>query len=848
MAAWGLLALGHVAVAGGGFAHEWESRFRVAALLAGAGAVVLGSRVFTSRAARVGSSALTIAALIAAGAALGLEASRRASPLEVHPRPIEVEIRGFVSDASRADQTPPTLRVDVARVTVGHRARALRATVLLRWPSGSPPPAWMVAGTPIAARGTVRGLEDARNPGGVPPGRWLESDGIDATFDVAPGEVEAWNPPAGEAGRDRRGGARLAAELRRSLGRLFDAHAPASASALARGMLLGDRVGIDAETRDSFRNAGTLHILSISGLHVCIVAAFVAVAVRALGLGGVASAGLEFAALAAYVAFVGAPPPALRSALLWVLARGGRLLGRGGSPFAAWGAAGLALHLVDPAMPQDLGFLLSFAAVLGLEAGAALAPAVRPDENAPRWKTWMRHVITGVASGVGASIGTLPIEVAAFGSIPIAGPVANLLVIPLTTLFLAEAILLVCVAPWTPPWIGDLLGGALGASGDLLRYANDHLGGHVTPLAVHGVPGRGALAAAYAAMIGVAAIRMGGRPRPHARPRVARAAAVLLVALAAGLPIVAALDPFALAPSRPPRIVALDVGQGDATIVADGRGQALLVDAGPRSARRDEGRLTVEPALRAEGVHGRVTAVGSHGHRDHEGGFLGLAERGWISRVIENGGGSADRDDWRRAVRAHGGRDEVLRPRGAATTVRAGAWRLDAEGPRAGRDPTRPPAPDTSVAGSANAAENNRSIVATVRLDSANAPAVALFPGDIESDGEASWLATGLGRVLVLKVPHHGSRTSSTASWVARVHPRVAIVSAGERNRHRHPSPETLRRYRRAGAWVVRTDHEGAVRVTRASRGFVISTRGHPSPRPLNPSPAESLSPYIDFP
>jgi len=612
-------------------------------------------------------------------------------------------------------------------------------------------------------------------------------------------------------------------------------------------MLLGDRVGIDAETRDSFRNAGTLHILSISGLHVCIVAGFVAAFARGLGLPAVVGTVVELAALAGYVAFVGAPPPALRSALLWVFARGARLAGRGSAPFAGWGAAGLLLHLTDPRLPNDLGFLLSFGAVLGLEAGAAMAPRARHDAKEGWLRRLARGGVTAVAAGAGAAAGTLPIEVAAFGSVPVAGPVANLVVIPLTTLFLAEAILVAILGPLTAPAIGDLLGGALGATGELLLVANDHLGGRVAPFVIHGAPPLAAVALSYAALLGVAAVREKRSERGASHASAARFAAVALVTTAALLPLLGAIgggggDHVRL---RPPRLIVLDVGQGDATLLLGTTGRAILIDAGPRSAHRDEGRMTVEPALRAEGVRGRIAIVASHGHRDHEGGILGLARRGWVARVLENGGGSNDRRDWRKAVTGAGGAVEVTRESTRRLAIPGVTVAIDP--PRAGRDPALNPR--GTIAPRANSAENDRSLVAFARIASGDGRWwSALFPGDLERDGEEAWLAGGLDRSTILKVPHHGSRTSSTREWVERIRPRVALVSAGERNRHRHPSPETMRRYRRGGAWVLRTDQEGAIRITAGAKGLLVSTRAHPLPRSLEGTPRSSLSPCFDFP
>jgi competence protein ComEC len=804
---------------------------------------------------------LALLSLAAAGATLGLEARRRALPLEVHPRPLVAELRGFVSDASAAAQEPAHLAFDVVSARVGEREENVTARVRMRWPVGSPPPAWAVSGTPLAARGVARALEDARNPGGSPPGRWLEREGTDATFDVAPGSVEPWLPPGVTAGRDRRSGARLAAEARRAVGRLLDAHAPPVAAALARGMLLGDRVGVDAETRESFRNAGTLHILSISGLHVCIAAGLVAFLARGLGLGAVTGTLAEFAALAAYVAFVGAPAPALRSALLWVFARGARLAGRGGPPLAGWSAAGLLLHLADPALPHDLGFLLSFGAVLGLEAGAALAPRKRADAEESARRRWGRGIIAAVAGGAGAAAGTLPLEIAAFGAFPVAGPVANLVVIPLTSLFLAEAVLLATLGGILPAAIADLLGGSLGALADALLLANDQLGGRIDPIPVHAAPSVAAATLSYAALLAIAS-RCGPSEVPRGTgdgrglSRHRRPLSFALLAIALGAPFLLSRGGGA----DVPRALFLDVGQGDAALLLDAEGDALAIDAGPRSARRDEGRLSIEPALRSEGVRGRVKVLASHGHRDHEGGVVGLAARGWVERVYENGGVSADRDEWRREVMRRGGTVVVVDS--TRRRVRAGAWSVDVAGAGAVAAPPAAVArvdEPTAPRSSANAAENDRSLVAVATLSPAAVPRGApphdegntfsiLFPGDLEEGGEAAWLKSGLGRATILKVPHHGSRTSSSPEWVSRTVPRAAVVSVGERNRHRHPSPETLRRYRRGGARVLRTDREGAVRVTATPAGLKLSTRAHPQPQPLDGAGSSGVSHCFDFP
>ena len=124
-----------------------------------------------------------------------------------------------------------------------------------------------------------------------------------------------------------------------------------------------------------------------------------------------------------------------------------------------------------------------------------------------------------------------------------------------------------------------------------------------------------------------------------------------------------------------------------------------------------------------------------------------------------------------------------------------------------------------------NAAENNRSLVALVPVGQAT----VCFAGDVEHEAEMALLGK-LGPVAIMKVPHHGSKTSSDSAWIAATKPRLALISCGERNRFGHPSRATVGRYLLAGARVLRTDREGAIRITPVPGGALVSTRAHPAP------------------
>jgi competence protein ComEC len=809
--AWCALLAGYALAWRHPFPPDLETPCRLAAVVAGAAALLLGAgrerRVRAALRSRA-EAALGLAALALAGAALLAEADRAAQPLPVHPRPIPVEVEGRVIGVEGATADAPWLLLEADTVRVGGRGTAAHARLLLRFRDPDTAPGWALPGLSVLARGLYRPPEDARVPGGFASGRWQERAGLAGSVECDPTSIRLLR--AGPRGGD------LPATLRARIGRAADGALSAPTAALLRGMLLGDRAGIAPAIEDAFRDGGTIHVLSISGLHVCILAGLAAFACAALRLPAAASAGAELAALWSYVLFVGAPAPAVRSAVLWTALRGARLAGRTVRPLTAWGIAGLLVHLADPAAPLDAGFQLSFAAVLGLLASAGLTggggepPRARP--GPARVLSAVRGLAGLLLQSAGAEAATLGLQVTLFGAVPVAGILLNLAIVPLCSLFLAQAVVYVGAELLAPP-LAPLLAAPLEATGlgtvALTRWA----AGLAPAWPVRAAPSQAGVVAALALLLLAACAREGmrtGGGGGRRRPAAAGAGAMLL---AAALPLVL-VEP-APAADGALRVVMLDVGQGDGIYALLPGGGTLLFDAGPVTRTRDAGRNAVEPALRAEGVRRADAAVLSHAHADHHGGFPWLARRGWIGCLVENGspGLGRLRPSLRRSVEASGGRwTEVARD---TTLLLRGGARLEIlPAARAGRS-----------ARTSNAAENNRSLV--VRLHAGGR--VVLLPGDAEAEAERA-LAARVARADVLKASHHGSATSSDTTWLAAARPRVALISCGEGNRFGHPATATLGRFALAGTCVYRTDREGTIRLTSDAEGLWVSTLAHPDP------------------
>jgi len=253
-------------------------------------------------------------------------------------------------------------------------------------------------------------------------------------------------------------------------------------------------------------------------------------------------------------------------------------------------------------------------------------------------------------------------------------------------------------------------------------------------------------------------------------------------------------------------VTLIDVGQGDAILLRSPQGRALLVDAGGSyDGGFDVGEAVVAPYLWGLGVRELDRVVVTHAHPDHAGGVPAIVKAFRVGEVWEGPAPSHDR-----GYRALD--DELRAARVPRRTVKAGAV-LDWDGVEL--RVLGPPRPDRRP----RTTRNDDSIVLAVRYGGVT----TLLTGDVEGGGEAQLPPT---RALALKVPHHGSKSSSTQGLLDATGPRLALISAGFRNRFGHPHPDVLERYGQARVLVYRTDRDGCVTLTTdGSRAWVRTER-----------------------
>lgn len=718
---------------------------------------------------------------VASGAlALGsrLDDARRARPAATEERVVEGTVaavsRGSVGSASTVDlediavaggEAPPLRRLRV--YADGADAEADGETLADTRP-----------GARIRAALRLRPAGGPRNPGGRDVRRALERAGIGCVGRPLHPALQVQRAD-GSAGSGAALGPALEA-ARLDIARRLTAAGPGGA--LLAALAVGAPAGLPPGTRDAFARLGLAHLLAVSGLHVGLVAmlafgvarAALARSARLAARGDVRPAALALAVVGAglYALLAGWGVPVRRATVLAGALALAFVRSRPALRAEPLAAAALWVLVSAPEALFQPGAQLSFA------ASAALASAA--ERPAERRGGALEGVLRTTATAVAA---TAPLAAHHFGLTGRSGIWAlatNLAAVPWTACALLPAALAAAVAS-ALPWADPALRAAAWLAArtlDAVTWADAWL---PAPAARAPLSPLGWAVVATAALAALCAA--GTRAR------------VLWVLVAAGLLRVAPAAP--IAPS-PPRLVALDVGQGDALLV-QGHSASLLVDAGAAlPGGLDRGRRQVVPALRALGVERLDWLVASHADLDHRGGLPAVLRAMPVGELWLPFGGRADPDFAALVSLAHARGVPVVERGAGSPPVRRGDLGVRALWPPASGAP---------------GARNDASLVLLVSAGERR----VLLTGDLEAEGEAGLVAAGsdLG-ADVLKLPHHGSRTSTGAALLRAAAPAVAIASAPRLGRHPMPHREVKSRLAAAGVSLWWTGRDGAVRVSLA--------------------------------
>jgi competence protein ComEC len=685
----------------------------------------------------------------------------------------------------------------VTGVSLGAEMQAAHGIVLVN--SAGPSELELGYGERVRFWCTVQAPDAARNPGGFDYRAWLDRKGIHRVV-----EIERHDS------LERLGGGgspiwRFVYAARRRLERALNyGRMSGEDRAFLKAVLLGKREGVSDEIEDALIATNTMHILAISGLHVAIIAIALRRGFRLCFLPPWAASALTLVVLALYAAMTGGRGPVVRSALMMAAFLVAPLVRREADSLNSLAFAAAVILFVRPLELFSAGFQLSFMTVAAIVMLARrmtdwvagrfhLRP--EPGVDVPRWqrRLWPTAllVIQLFAVSLSAYIGAAPLTAYYFNQFAPLSFIPNVAVIGLVGVILPLGFLAAVAGQVIPPIAAGLntMNGVLIAALQKVVVLTSNV--RFIHLNVRSAPAL-ALAAYYGLLAAVGFAH--------------RASRATRLTLAAGLAALGALVIWSptMPPPRGTEIVVFDIGKGDSVFVRTRQGRRILIDGG-MVVGGDPGRSVIMPFLRSRGYNRLDAVVLTHYDADHYGGLAHVVAQIGTRVLVLRGGlkaqGPHEAEELLRAAQRRGIRIEHLEAGGTLTPP--------------GDTPIVALAPEAALA--ATTSENNASIVLRV----GDGPG-ALLTADIEKEVEEELIQTRPGPLpaAVLKVPHHGSKTSSTPAFLDVVRPTLAIITADRFQIHPHPAREVVERYEARRIRVLRTDEYGAVIVLLGDDGF----------------------------
>ncbi len=571
----------------------------------------------------------------------------------------------------------------------------------------------LIGGEHVRVRGKAKPPARATNPGQFDYGAYLERQGIDTILTLEGDPELLEGPPAWSRVRER-------------IRRLFDHGMRPEVGAFMSAIVLGRREAVPDDFILNLQRSGTAHLLAISGQNLVIVMLSLWAILVLAGIHGRTQTLLLLGSLGLYTLLTGLQVSVVRSFLMMAFFFGADLAWRRRDALTALAAAALAIVSWDPAQVADVGFQLSFLAVLGL---SFIAPIFHAFTGTGGW-LWNRvRMAAGVS--VAAWLATAPVVLADFNLLTPGIVVANLLLVPLLSAEFGVGLAHLVMAPLGA---GALTGWTANALFDLSRGASTLVTS--IPFAyVYAPPaGAGLIALYYAGLAGWTA----GCRRTRERWWKPLCATVIVLPLG--------LTPLRHHPVPEPFLAVLDVGRGSCAYLEWPDGRNLMVDCGSLDFR-DPGASIAAPYLWSRGVTRVDTLVLTHKDRDHVNGARSVIDLLQVRRLLVTR--AFDGESWPAGV-------EVVRVERRGPPERLGD--LEILGPpiweKFGRDV---PANETSI---------------VLRA------AGVLFTGDIEERGAEELLTLPDLRAKVLVMPHHGKMFRQHVEFVRRVAPETVVVSA----------------------------------------------------------------------
>lgn len=630
-------------------------------------------------------------------------------------------------------------------------------------------------GNYVKIKGTINKPRGERNPGEFDYYKYLQSKEISALIYVGGARNIKIVDNKTTLGKN------IIFKVRKAISKSINEIYNKRTAGLLKGLILADRSEIDYRVKENFINSGVIHVLAVSGLHVgFIVLIFfflfsrVSIYPRTL---------LTIIGLIAFLLITNNPPSVFRATIMAVVMLLVFLSNRNYNAVNALAIAALILLVIDPAEIFNPGFQLSFSAVLSILIVYPLFDAKIREFDIQN--KFLKYLILFIAVSLAAQLGTLPFTLIYFNKLSIVSLFANLLVIPLIGLIISLGILSLIVGSfWT--WAALVFSSANMLTADVLFYIVKIFGElKFSYLFIREFSILDAVIYYVLFLIFIYALK-----------RFSNSFAIIItIILLIGNSIVyIQLDDKELLPDGELSVFMIDIGQGDGILLKFPNGKYGLIDAGNATPTFDNGERVIAPLLRRLGIDKIDYGFISHIDSDHYKGFLYLIANGFISKIYKPKLDTSLSKDVRLEKLIH--EKNVELEYYSKKSIDFGNARMYILN-------------DTTSTTYKKFDTNNKSGVFKI----VHGNNTFLFVGDAEKQAE-KLLVNTYGKFLdvdVLKVGHHGSKTSSSEIFINYTKPDIALISVGLDNKFRHPSKIVIDRYKNRNIEIDRTDLEGAV-------------------------------------
>lgn len=630
-------------------------------------------------------------------------------------------------------------------------------------------------GNKIKITRSIYEARDKRNPGEFDYKKYLESKGISAIVNLNKlKQVKILS-------KNKRFYKSIVFNIRKAIANKIEEQYSTQTSSLLKGLLLADRSNISYNTKVEFINAGVIHVLAVSGLHVGFIALIIIILLGRINL--FLRSIITMIALFLFLIITGAQPSVIRAVIMGTVIILSFMFVRGTNIFNSLALAALIILLMKPGQLFSPGFQLSFSAVWGI---AVFYPIFREIISKINVKSKaVEYILLFLCVSLGAQIGTLPFTLIYFGKLSIIALVINLIVIPLVGVIIATGI------------ISLFLSVILPAVAVYYASANELF----TTFMFWLIAKTGNLSISfikisnfnyYDALLIFSFIFIFLSIRKKITNKFS--GIIIFTLIVCNIFLYTSLTKKELLPDNKLSVLMIDVGQGDAILLKYPDGQVSLIDAGISRNNFDTGKYIIEPLLNYLNISKINFAFVSHMDIDHYGGFKYLINKGYVDEIIKPTYDSSLSKDVRfeqviksNNIKKKYYKQEIMREGNSHIYILNNSNNNNYK----------------------KLSSNNKSGIIKIVYGKSS----IIFTGDIESVGEkyyANYYKDFL-RADILKVPHHGSKTSSTDEFINFINPEYSIISVGKYNKYHHPSMSVLNRLKDYNSIPLRTDKEGAI-------------------------------------